>query len=36
MNGGVINRDATLRHHLLKIAETEAISEIPPDAEQDH
>ena len=33
---GVIDGDTPLRHHLLKISETEIIGQIPPDAEQDH
>jgi hypothetical protein len=36
VDGRVVHRDAALVHHLLEIAETEAISEVPPDAEQDH
>jgi hypothetical protein len=36
MNGYVINRDAALSHHLLKIAQTETIGQIPPDAQKYH
>jgi hypothetical protein len=32
----MINRDAALRHHLFQISEAEIVSQIPPDAEQDH
>src|SRR5690606_11870148 len=36
MNGRVINGDAALIHHLLKIPQAEIVSQIPPDAQQDH
>lgn len=36
MNGRVIDGDASFCHHLLQISEAEIVSEIPPDAEQDH
>jgi hypothetical protein len=32
----VVDGDAALGHHLLEITQAEAISEIPPHAEQDH
>src|SRR5690606_21376076 len=35
MDGGVVDGDAALRHHLLEIAQAQAVSEIPADAEQD-
>jgi hypothetical protein len=36
MNGRVVYVDATFRHHLLEIAQAQAVSKIPPDAQQDH
>ena len=33
---GVIDGDAALCHHLLKIAQAEIISQVRPHAEQDH
>ena len=36
MNGRVVNRDAALGHHLLKIAQAQIVSQVPPHAEQDH
>ena len=36
MNGRVINGDAALIHHLLKIPQAEIASQIPTDAQQDH
>jgi hypothetical protein len=32
---GVVNRDASLGHHLFEISEAEIVSKIPPHAEQD-
>jgi hypothetical protein len=32
----MVDRDASLGHHLLKIPEAEAISQISPHAEQDY
>ena len=36
INGRVINGDTAFRHHLLEIARTQAVSQIPPDTQQDH
>ena len=36
VDGRVIDKDAALGHHLLQIPETEIVSKVPPDAEQDH
>ena len=36
VNGRMIDGDAPLGHHLLKILETEIISQVPPHAEQYH
>ncbi len=36
VNGRMVDRDAALRHHLLQISEAQIVSQIPPDAEQDH
>jgi hypothetical protein len=36
MDGGMVNGDASLGHQLLKIAQAEAVSQIPAHAEQDH
>ena len=32
----MVDRDAALGHHLLKIPQAEIVGQIPPDAEQDH
>ncbi len=34
VDGRVIDRDAALGHHLLKIAQAEIVGQVPPDAEQ--
>jgi hypothetical protein len=36
MDCGVVNGDAALGHHLLKIPQAQAVSQVPPDAQQDH
>jgi hypothetical protein len=36
MNGGMIHHHASLDHHLFKIAQAQAIGQVPPDTEQDH
>jgi hypothetical protein len=36
MDSRVIDRDAALGHHLFQIAQAQIVSEIPPDAQQDH
>ena len=36
MNGGMTHDHAWFGHHLFKIAQAEAIGQVPPDAEQDH
>ena len=36
VDGRVIDRDAPLGHHLLQVPQAEIVSQIPPDAEQDH
>ena len=36
MNGCMINGDATFCHHLLEIVQAQAVSQVPPDAQQDH
>lgn len=35
-DGGVVNGDAALCHHFLQIPQAQAISKIPPYAQQDH
>jgi hypothetical protein len=35
-DGGVVDGDASLGHHLFEISEAQAVSEIPPHAEQDY
>jgi hypothetical protein len=35
MDCGVVDGDASLGHHLLEIAQAQAVSQIPPDTEQD-
>lgn len=36
MDRRVINIDAALGHHLFEIPQTEAVSQIPAHAQQDH
>ncbi len=36
VNGRVIDGDSALGHHLLKISQAQIVSQVPPDAEQDH
>jgi hypothetical protein len=36
VNGGVIDGDAALGHHLLKVPQAEIVGQIPAHAEQDH
>ncbi len=36
LNGGVIHRHAPLGHHLFQVPQAQAVSEVPPDAQQDH
>jgi hypothetical protein len=36
MDGRVIDSDAALGHHLFEISQAQAVSEIPPHAQQDH
>lgn len=36
INRPVINGDAAFRHHLLEIAKAPVVSQIPPDAQEDH
>jgi hypothetical protein len=36
MDGGMVNGDASLGHHLLKIPQAEAVSQIPSHTQQDH
>ena len=36
VNGRMVDRDAPLGHHLLKVPQAQIVSQIPPDAEQDH
>jgi hypothetical protein len=36
VNGGVIDGDAALRHHLFEISQAQVIGQVPPDAQQDH
>jgi hypothetical protein len=35
VGGGMVDGDASLGHHLLKVPETEIIGQVPPDADQD-
>jgi hypothetical protein len=36
VNGRVVDRDPAFSHHLLKVPKAEIVSQIPPNAEQDH
>ncbi len=36
MNSRVIDGDASLLHHLLKISQTQVLSQVPANAEHDH
>jgi hypothetical protein len=36
VNGRVINGDAALNHHLLKVAQAQAVGQVAPHAEQDY
>jgi hypothetical protein len=35
VDGRVVHMHASLGHHLLKIAQAQAVSQVPPDTEQD-
>ena len=35
MDRGVVDGDAALGHHLLKIPQAQAVSQVPPNTEQD-
>jgi hypothetical protein len=35
VDGGMVDGDASLGHHLLKVPETEIIGQVPPDADQE-
>lgn len=36
VNGGMIHRHAPLGHHLLQIAQAQAVSQVSPDAQEDY
>jgi hypothetical protein len=36
MDSGVIDRDAALSHHLFQVPQDQIVSQIPPDAQEDH
>jgi hypothetical protein len=36
VNGRMVDRDAALGHHLFKVSQAQIVSQIPPNAEQDH
>jgi hypothetical protein len=36
MDGGMIDLDASFGHHLLEISQAQAVSQIPPNAQQDY
>src|SRR5688500_13564567 len=36
VNGCVVDRDAARGHHLFKVSQAQIVSQIPPNAEQDH
>lgn len=36
MDGGMVNGDSSLGHHLLEIPQTEIVGQVPTDAQQDH